>query len=107
LKYAQKTQDVRHGKLTVLGFVVTDEAATTKKQYGDLNLSFPVLAGQGLRQTYAVEATPKLLVIDADGIIRGAYIGWGPETAGTITEELNRWSRKEEPGAKEIGVGGR
>ncbi len=95
LKYAQKFQDTHHGRLAVLGFVVTDEVANTKKQYDELQLSFPVLAGQGLRQTYAVEATPKLLVIDADGIIRGAYVGWGPETPGTITEELNRWSRRE------------
>jgi peroxiredoxin len=95
LKYCQKIQESHHGSVTVLAFVVTDEGAGLQKQVADLRLSFPILAGQGLRQTYGVEATPKLLVLDAEGVVRGAYLGWGPETSATITEELNHWSRLE------------
>ena len=35
------------------------------KQYADLKLQFPLATGNGLRQTYAVESTPKLVVLDA------------------------------------------
>jgi len=95
LKYAQKIQETRHGNVTVLAFVANDESTGIQKQVADLHLSFPILTGQGLRQTYGVEATPKLVVIDVDGVVRASYLGWGPETAATVTEELSHCSRKE------------
>jgi hypothetical protein len=50
-----------------------------------------------------VDATPKLVVLDADGIVRGSFTGWGRETASAVTEELQRWLRTEEP---KIGTSG-
>ena len=44
--------------------------------------------GRALRQSYAVEATPKLMVIDANGMLRGSWVGWGEETRGAVLREL-------------------
>jgi hypothetical protein len=38
-----------------------------------------------------VESTPKLVLIDANGIVRAAYTGWGREMPDEIGEELKRW----------------
>ena len=59
------------------------------KQRERLRLYVPVLSGTGLRLSYAVEATPKLVVIDAAGLVRGSYLGWGPETPGGVLNDLN------------------
>ena len=40
----------------------------------------PPLYGSGLRISYKVETTPKLVLIDAAGLVRGMYFGWGRET---------------------------
>ena len=44
--------------------------------------------------SYAVEATPKVVLLDSDGVVRGTYLGWGRETPSAVTEELKRWLQK-------------
>ncbi|HLN28607.1 MAG TPA: redoxin domain-containing protein [Gemmataceae bacterium] len=110
LGFCQKIEETRHGSVHVAAFSVADDAARIEQQTKELHLSFPVLSGQGLRQTYGVDATPKLVVIDADGVVRGIYEGWGPETRSLVTDELNRWSKMEgrpysSPDVKEGGAG--
>lgn len=95
LGFAQAVQDKYQQRVWVLGFAVSEDAERVKKQRQEFRLSFPIHSGTGLRQSYAVEATPKLVVVDADGLVRGNYIGWGPETAGTVTEELQHWVSSE------------
>ena len=60
----------------------------------DFHLTFTILSGKGLRQSYAVEATPKLMVLDANGVVRGSYDGWGPETSTSVTAELKVWLQR-------------
>lgn len=95
LRFAQAVQDKYHQQVSVLAFAVSDDIERIKKQSSDLSLSLPIHAGKGLRQTYGVEATPKLVILDADGVVRGNYSGWGPETATSVTEELQRWLRRD------------
>jgi peroxiredoxin len=91
LRYAQRLS-TDHGRgLTVLGMSVDDDPAPVLKQRADLGLTFPVLSGSGLRTSYAVEATPKFVLLDAAGIVRGAYLGWGREIPNEVQEELRRW----------------
>ncbi|HLJ92772.1 MAG TPA: hypothetical protein VKU02_06200 [Gemmataceae bacterium] len=94
LQFAQHVQDRFGRQVAVLGFSVSDDAQTVRKQHSDLHLSLPIHAGKGLRHTYGVEATPKLVLLDAAGVVRGNYIGWGPETPDLVTEELQRWLNK-------------
>jgi hypothetical protein len=90
LRYCQRLQDSHSGNITVLAFALFEDIEQVKRQYADLKLSVPILSGGGLRQNYEVEATPKLVVIDSQGLVRTSYIGWGPETSSAVGEELKQ-----------------
>lgn len=91
LTFAQTLHDTYKAQdLTVLGLAVTEDAERVRKQRADMKLNFPTLAGSGLRLTYGVEATPKLVLLDSAGVVRGMYTGWGRETPTAVTEELKR-----------------
>jgi thioredoxin-related protein len=83
--------EAQHPQVTVLGMAVSDDAEQVHKQHDSLQLSFTLLNGRGLRQTYAVESTPKIVVIDGKGIVRAAFSGWGRETADDVREEVKKW----------------
>lgn len=90
LRFAQAVHDTSRAGVTVLGLAVSDDDEGTLKQYEEMKLGFPLLAGKGLRLAYALEATPKFFVLDADGVVRGSYIGWGREIPGATVGELKR-----------------
>jgi peroxiredoxin len=94
LQFAQRLQDENGQRISVVACAFSDDSAVVRRQHAELHLSLPILAGKGLRQSYAVEATPKLVVIDAQGVVRGSYVGWGPETQGAVTAELRDWLPK-------------
>jgi hypothetical protein len=93
LRFAQGLTE-RHRGMSVVGMAVTDDVAFVRKQHATLRLSFPVLDGNGLHVTYNVDATPRLVVLDGEGFVRGLYTGWGGHSAREITEELERWLAK-------------
>jgi hypothetical protein len=95
LQFAQRLQDENGKRITVIACAFSDDGPAVRRQHEELHLSLPIIAGKGLRQSYAVEATPKLVVIDAQGVVRGSYVGWGPETQGAVTAELRDWLPKE------------
>ena len=97
LRFAQGLQDKNPAEVNVVGLAVSEDTEAVLKQYADLKLQFPLAAGKGLRQTYAVEATPKLVVLDADGVVRGAYVGWGREIPVAVADDLKRWQRPAVP----------
>jgi len=90
LLFAQKTQEAHKGVLTVVGFPMSDDAEAVGKQKTDLRLTILLLQGSGLRQTYAVNETPKVIILDAKGIVRGSYVGWGSETGPAVLADLKR-----------------
>jgi peroxiredoxin len=90
LRFAQSLNDANPREIHVLGLVVSDDPDPVAKQRQELKLTIPILAGQGLRLTYGVDATPKIVLLDAAGVVRGNYVGWGPETPRIVTEELQR-----------------
>jgi len=91
LRFAQRINDTFAKRVTVVGMSVSEDAAVVRRQRAELSLTFPILNGSGLRISYAVETTPKIVLLDASGVVRGAYLGWGRETAGEVMEELRRW----------------
>lgn len=91
LGFAQHLHANQGKRLTVLGLCVTEDTAQAVKQKELLKLEFPIHSGGGMRISYGVETTPKLVVIDSTGTIRGMYNGWGRETAGEVWSELQRW----------------
>jgi peroxiredoxin len=94
LRFGQELTE-RHGKrLSVLALAVTDDEDLVRKQHEEMHLSFPVLDGRSLHQTFGVDGTPRLVVLDGDGIFRGGYTGWGAHTPREVTRELERWLPK-------------
>src|SRR5262249_33191506 len=73
LRFAQSLQEIYHQRVNVLGFAIGGDSGKVRRQHADLKLSFPILSGNGLRQTYAVEVTPKLIVIGANGRLESMY----------------------------------
>jgi peroxiredoxin len=90
LRFAQDLCEKTPDGIRVLGLAVSNDAQLVARQRQELNLTFPVAAGQGLRVSYGVDATPKLVLLDSAGIVRGGYVGWGPETPQLVAEELKR-----------------
>ncbi|MCS7015228.1 MAG: redoxin domain-containing protein [Gemmatales bacterium] len=56
--------------------------------------NYPVLVGRALRASYQVEATPRLVLIDGQGVVQGQYTGWGPEIPQFILRDLRRISQR-------------
>lgn len=105
LTYAQKISAAQADRLTVVLLSISDDSGPALRQREALNLTLPILAGGGLRISYDVATTPKLILIDASGIVRGQYLGWGRETPSEIQEELKNWlfappTRSQLPGKK-------
>lgn len=91
LRFAQSLHDSQGGKVAVIALAMSDDAERVRKQHADLRLGFPILNGTGLRISYAVEATPRMMVLDSVGVLRGVYVGWGTETPEAAVAELRRW----------------
>jgi hypothetical protein len=90
LRYAQGIGDRHRGTINVLAFAMSDDSIRARKQHVELRLTYPILSGTGLRLTYGVRETPTLVVLDAQGVLRASYVGWGSETPQAIAEELKR-----------------
>jgi hypothetical protein len=100
LRFAQKVQDTYPERVAVVGLAISEDAERARKQHADLRLTIPIVRGGGLRISYGVEATPRLMLLDAGGMVRGTYVGWGRETPTEVGEELKRWLLPmKEPGA--------
>jgi hypothetical protein len=94
LRFAQSVHDAAGSGPRVLGLCMVEDAPAALRQASDLGLSFPILTGTGLRAIYEVNATPKFVVIDPSGMIRGTFEGWGEEIAELVREGLRRWQTK-------------
>jgi peroxiredoxin len=97
LRFAQKLQDENPAQLTVLALSMSEDVEAARKQHADLKLGFPVGSGKGLRLSYLLDATPKLVLLDSAGVVRASYVGWGSEIPGAVTEELRRWLKPPSP----------
>lgn len=90
LRFAQGLVDEHGARANVLGLAVTDDHALALQQRDDLEVKFPILSGTGVRITYKVDSTPKIVILDSAGIMRGGYLGWGPEIPEGVRLDLSR-----------------
>ena len=94
LRFAQGLQS-KHGlNLSVMALAVTDSPELARRQHAEMRLPFGVLDGSGLHLTFGVDVTPRLVVIDGEGILRAAHTGWGFQTPRDITREIEAWLPK-------------
>ncbi len=94
LRLGEEVALASKGSVGVVGLAMTADREAVRKQRAELKLTMPLFDGRGLRQSYGVKATPRLMVIDADGILRGAWDGWGEEAREGALQELRRWQKK-------------
>ena len=59
----------------------------------DLRAAVPVYDGTDVYKAHGLEATPVIVVIDKDGVVRHVARGWGGETAAAVTREVERWAK--------------
>lgn len=94
LRFAQRLQANYRDRVTILACAVIEDPTTVRRQQAELQLTFPLLAGSGLRTRYGIEATPQFVVLDAAGLIQASITGWGPETPAALSAALRRAFRK-------------
>ncbi len=91
LRFAQHLHHHYGRMVHVVGLSVSENHSEVLKQREALAIQFPVYSGGGMRISYGVESTPKVVLIDSHGVIRGMYLGWGRETSNEVMQELRRW----------------
>lgn len=77
--------------VVVMAMAASNDVDLVRRQHADLQLPFPILDGTGLHLTFKVEATPRLILLDGEGIVRGMYTGWGPQVPREVEAELRNW----------------
>jgi peroxiredoxin len=94
LRAGQALSDRHRAGLTVLALAVTHDEDLVRRQHKEMKLTLPVLDGNGLHQTFGVDATPRVVVIDGDGVLRAGFTGWGAHTGREVQDEVQRWLPK-------------
>ena len=91
LLQAQQWSRYGQGKdLTVLPLTVRPESSSNQNWARILGKELPIYDGSGLRITYGVEVTPRLVLVDKEGTVRALHEGWGGETRQQCEEDLRQ-----------------
>lgn len=93
LRFAQQMQAKYPQRIYVAGMSISDKADQVRRQQAQLGLTIPLLSAGGLRSSFGVASTPKIVLLDGNNVIRSEHLGWaaGSETAREVEEELKRW----------------
>jgi peroxiredoxin len=94
LRFAQVTAEHHPKDVNLLVLAVTEDEDLVQRQHKEMKLPFPILDGNGVLGLFGVDATPRFVVLDAQGIVRGAWTGWGINTAAEVSENLLKWLAK-------------
>jgi peroxiredoxin len=98
LLFGSEMYERYRGKVTVLALTAHGTAEEACRQHAAMQLPFPVLDGKGLQTTFHVDATPRLILLDSEGMIRFAVTGWGVQVPRDLQAELRNWlPRDNEP----------
>jgi hypothetical protein len=104
LRLGEEVAGAFRGEIGVLGLAMSDDGDAVRKHRAELKLTMPVYDGRAMRQSYDVKATPKVMVIDGAGVLRGEWVGWGEETRQAVFQELRRCTT---PHPQPLSPGGR
>jgi hypothetical protein len=90
LRFGQTLAQRFSRDVTIMPMAVTDQPELAQKQHKEMALPFSILDGNGLLQFFEVEALPRLVVIDGQGIVRAASTGWGLHTPGEVNAQVQK-----------------
>jgi hypothetical protein len=88
LRFAKALGDKNGDRMSILAMAVTNDADAAIRQRATMDLPFPILDGGVMRIPFGVDATPRFIVLDADGVIRHQSTGWGSQIPDEIREHL-------------------
>jgi len=91
LRFALSLHEQYADNIGIVGLAMSDDATFVQKQHQVWKMPFPVFDGRGLRRSFNVEATPRLVVLDSNAVVRAAYTGWGDDFPDEIVKELKNW----------------
>ncbi len=100
LAFARETHDSKSAPVNVLAMAVARDLNSAKQQHREMKLPFPIHDGNGMRITFGVEATPRIVLIDADGMVRFTQTGWGAHSAEEIRREIAQCPLRKSPDPK-------
>lgn len=90
-----QTMNARYqANLSIWPMAVTDDPSLACRQHAERKLPFPILDGRGLHATFGVDATPRFVVLDKEGVLRAACTGWSPQNTRDIDSEVRRCLEK-------------
>jgi len=90
LRYAESLYTQFGGKAFILPMAIGPNDLALQ-QRNDLKLNVNVLAGREVCRHHGIESAPYFAVIDENGIVRKATLGWSDENADAIRDELEKW----------------
>jgi hypothetical protein len=93
LRLGQALAERYRQNVSIMPMAVTDEPEVARKQHKEMNLPFSILDGNGLIQVFGVDALPRLVVLDGQGVVRSASTGWGQHTASEVNAEVQKLLR--------------
>ncbi len=90
LEFARELIGKMGDKVNIVAMAVTNEPEQAVRQYAEKRLPFTIFDGAALRIALSVDATPRFVVLDQDGVIRYAITGWSPPIGEELVGELTR-----------------
>lgn len=90
LRFVQGLIEKHPGAMNFLAMAVTEDADLACKVQADLKLPFPAHDGKAFHTTFGVDATPRLVLVDAEGIVRTTHTGWGFQSPAEMMTEIRR-----------------
>src|SRR5262249_55957962 len=94
VEYARTLAQQYGDKVAFMAMAVTNDAKLVKQQHREMLLPFAILDGRAMHLTFGVDATPRLVLLDSEGIARHAHTGWGAHVPRELEAELRLWLRK-------------
>lgn len=90
LKFVQKLCDEHGDDILVLGMAVSNNTVMVREQHEEMGLTFPVLDGNCMHRTFGVDGTPRVIILDRDGLVRFAFTGWGFHSPREVAAEIKK-----------------
>jgi peroxiredoxin len=90
LQFTKGVAEKMGDRVAIMAMAVTTQPDVAHRQHADMKLPFPILDGSALRLTFAVEATPRFIVLDAEGCVRASATGWAAHVGDELIEEIGR-----------------
>lgn len=88
IAFAKEVAEKFGDQVSILAMAATTDADAAVRQKAELRLPFAVHDGSALRISFAVDVTPKLIVLDGDGVLRRATTGWAAHVGDEMLEAL-------------------